>query len=286
MPDPFHDLRSYLFSLAYRMVGTVSDAEDIVQDAFVRWHQSKAEVESPKAFLSSIVTRLSIDHLRSAHVRRQEYTGPWLPEPSTENVVSSPDARVELAESLSIAFLVLLESLTPDERAVFLLKDVFGFGFTEIAAIVGKNEANCRQLATRARKHIEERRPRFEVDREEHERVAAEFSSACRSGELDRLIAVLAPSVTLVSDGGGKAVAALSPVIGASNTAKFLLGVLRKSPQNFELSPARLNGQPAWIARIGENVVSAIAIQVFEQRVHGVYIVRNPDKLRSLAAST
>ena len=212
-----------MLSIAYRMVGSFSEAEDIVQEAFMRLHEA-GEVESPKAWLSTVVTRLAIDHLRSARVRREQYTGTWLPEPVLAD--PAPDAAVR-AESLSMAVLVLLESLTPVERAVFVLREAFDYGYDEIAEIVGKSEDNCRQLATRARRHVDERRPRFEPSREQRDELVRRFVAALHEGETEPLVELLAADVEFYGDGGGKAPAVGRTVAGAEAVARLLVGFAR-----------------------------------------------------------
>src|SRR3954471_334089 len=214
--ETYEALRPLLFSIAYRMVGSVAEAEDIVQEAFLRHHRAvqeeDVEVQTPKAYLSAITTRLAIDHLRSARVRRETYVGPWLPEPLLTDPGPDPSEQAELADSLSLAFLVLLESLSPVERAVFLLREVFGYGYDEIARIVGKSEDNARQLAVRARRHIDERRPRFEADRRARQELAERFFAAARDGDVEGLEQLLAQDVVMYGDGGGKAPAAGRPL--------------------------------------------------------------------------
>src|SRR4051812_26463881 len=218
--DAYGELRPLSFAIAYRMLGSVAEAEDIVQEAFLRLHRSAGEVEHPKAFLATVTTRLAIDQLRSARARRETYAGPWLPEPVLTD--SRPDD-----ESVSMALLVTLESLSPVERAVFLLHDVFDYGYDEISGIVGKSRDNCRQLALRARRHVEARRSRFEPSREQREALAARFFAAVREGEVDQLVALLAEDAVMTGDGGGKAAALKAPLHGGEKVARFLLGLMR-----------------------------------------------------------
>ena len=215
------ELRPYLFAIAYRMLGSVADAEDVVQEAFLRYHAAGVEPESPKAYLATITTRLAIDHLRSARNQREVYPGEWLPEPLAEEDAAR---HAEMADSLSLAFLHLLEKLSPVERAVFLLREVFDYPYDEVAQIVGKSEANSRQILSRAHAHIEEGRRRFEVSREEREEVARRFMEAWESGDTDALVAVLAPDATIYGDGGGKAPSIREPLVGALRVAKALIG--------------------------------------------------------------
>ena len=227
-PEDYAEYRPLMFSIAYRMTGSISDAEDIVQEAFLRLTRvlrHGASIESPKAYLATATTRLAISHLRSARVRRESYVGAWLPEPLVADTDPGPAERAEMSDSLSMAFLVLLESLTPTERAVFLLHEVFGYDYREIAEITGKSEANCRQILTRARRHIDEGKPRFEASRQQREEVARRFFDAAERRRLGRPAQLLAPDVTMVGDGGGKAWAAARPIHGAQQVARFMLGL-------------------------------------------------------------
>src|SRR5207244_19870 len=249
----FDSARPLLFSIAYRMLGSVMDAEDLVQDAYLRWQEApEAEVRSPHAYLATIVTRLAINHLRSARAKREAYVGPWLPEPLVTDQAADPSTAVELAESLSMAFLVLLERLSPIERAVFLLHEVFDFEYAEIARIVDKTEANCRQLLARARKRMGESRARFQADPAQAKRLTQRFTEASVAGDLDGLLAVLAEDITLWADGGGKAKgAALKPVYGAASVARFVLGIMsRVVPVETIVRPAQINGQSGFIAYV------------------------------------
>ena len=277
----YAELRPLLFSIAYRMTGSVGDAEDIVQDAFVRFQRAERDqVESPRAFLATVVTRLAIDHLRSARVRREAYVGEWLPEP----LVSEDDDAAETAESLSLAFLVVLETLSPVERAVFLLRDVFGYEYGEIARIVGKTETNCRQIATRARRHVEARRPRFEASREQQEELADRFFAACVDGDTDSLVELLAGDVVVHGDGGGKAPQLAEPVHGADRAARLLVGWFRTAAElGAELQRVTVNGRPGAVIRspAGE-IGSVMALDVAGGQVQAVRSIVNPDKLRHL----
>src|SRR5437870_11848500 len=220
--ETYEELRPLMFSIAYRMLGSVTDAEDIVQEAILRFHRESLEgtvIESPKAYLSAITTRLSIDHLRSARVRRESYVGSWLPEPLVTDESDDVELHAETADSLSLAFLVLLESLTPVERAVFLLREVFDYGYGEIAAILGKSEDNCRQLAVRARRHVEARKPRFEASRRRREELARRFFAAAEQGDTEGLVGLLAADAVAYGDGGGRALAFPHPVHGRERVA-------------------------------------------------------------------
>ncbi len=281
--EDFNLHRPLLFSIAYRMLGSVAEAEDVVQEAYLRWQRaSEAEVRSPKAYLSAVVTRLCIDHLRSARVKREEYVGPWLPEPLLAE--STPDVTnmVDLDESLSMAFLVLLESLTPTERAVFLLREVFDYDYPEVSRILGKSEANCRQIARRARESVAARRPRFEYSPEQQERLMQQFVRACSTGDMPALLELLADDVTLWSDGGGKVHAALNPIHGSDKVARFFLGVLRKAPPTLAVRPATINGQPGIISYVDGNPLNVLTLDVADGRIKAVRIVANPEKLRAV----
>jgi RNA polymerase sigma-70 factor (ECF subfamily) len=275
----YEQLRPLVFSIAYRMLGSVAEAEDVVQEAFLRMHRAQAEIEQPKAFLTTVATRLAIDHLRSARARRETYPGPWLPEPIVTD--SRPDD-----DSVSMALLVTLESLSPVERAVFLLHDVFDYGYDEIAEIVGKSRDNCRQLALRARRQVEARRTRFEPSREQREALAARFFDAAREGDLDGLVSLLADDAVMTGDGGGKAAARPTPLHGGAKVARFLLGLMRLAERDrLRLAPAEINGQPGAIAYGPDGaVVAAMSIDVAEGKIVAIHSVANPDKLGHLRA--
>jgi RNA polymerase sigma-70 factor (ECF subfamily) len=285
---PYEELRPLLFSIAYRMVGSVGDAEDIVQEAFLRIHRAEAEgtrIESPKAYLSAITTRLSIDHLKSARVRREQYFGQWLPEPLLTDD-SSPDAaaHAETADSLSMAFLVLLESLTPVERAVFLLREVFDYGYDEIARIVERSEDNCRQLFVRARRHVDEGQPRFEASRRQRDELVDRFIAAAERGDLGALEEMLAADVVVYGDGGGKAPSWPRPIYGRERVAKLIAGTIH---QVRELGAAfrhvHVNGQPGVVFVDDEGRVGAVmSFDVADGLVQTIRGVTNPDKLAHL----
>jgi RNA polymerase sigma-70 factor (ECF subfamily) len=281
----FTSARPLLFSIAYRMLGTVSDAEDIVQDAYLRWLEaSDAEIRAPSAYLATIVTRLSINRLRSARSQRETYVGPWLPEPLVTEYAPDPSEPVELAESLSMAFLVMLERLSPIERAVLLLHDVFDFEYAEIARIVDKTESNCRQLLARAKKHIGAAEPRFEVDQTQADRLMQRFTEAAGAGDMDGMLAVLAEDITLWADGGGKIRgAALRPIHGTDSVARFLIGVTQRFvPAERTMRQARINGQPGFIAYVSGRPFAALIFDIREQQIHTIYAIGNPDKLQAL----
>jgi RNA polymerase sigma-70 factor (ECF subfamily) len=283
--EELEGFRPLLFSIAYRMVGEVGDAEDIVQETFLRAHRLLAdggEIREPKAFLAEVTTRLAIDHLRSARVRRESYVGPWLPEPIVADDEPSPEEQAEGLESLSIAFLVVLETLSPVERAVFLLHDVFGFDFEEVAAVVGKSPANTRQIGVRARKHTEARRPRFDPSPEHKRELTERFFAAVGDGDVEGLMNMLADDVVMVGDGGGKGGAVRKPVEGSLQVARFLAGLGRLGGrQGVEMAITWVNGQPGAVAYLpGGPVVSAMILDVVDGKVISIHAVVNPDKLQ------
>ena len=283
------ELRPLLFSLAYRMVGSVGEAEDLVQEAFVRLLRSEREVDDAKAFLTTVVTRLAIDHLRSARVRRESYVGEWLPEPLVREAAPGPAERAESDETLSLAFLTLLERLTPVERAVYVLHDLFGYSHDEIAEFVGKSDANCRQILARARRHVDAGRPRFEPSRREREALLERFLEAARAGNVAGLVELLAADAVSYADGGGKVRATPRPIHGAEKVARLWASIgdpARIGP--YTVRVADVNGQPGAIA-IGPDgsVLGVITLQVAGGRVQSVWAVVNPDKLaRVQPAST
>ena len=277
----YEELRPLMLSIAYRMVGSLSEAEDLVQEAFLRLHQED-EVENPKAWLTTVTTRLAIDHLRSARVRREEYPGTWLPEPVLAD--PAPDAAVR-AESLSLAVLVLLESLTPVERAVFVLREAFDYGYDEIAAIVGKSEANCRQLAARARRHVDERRPRFEPSREQRDELVRRFVAALQEGETEPLVELLAADVEFYGDGGGKAPAVGRTLHGTDAVIRVLAGFLRAATRrNVSTEVIELNGEPGMLAYEDGILVAAWAFEISGDGIKAIRGIVNPDKLRHVSA--
>jgi RNA polymerase sigma-70 factor (ECF subfamily) len=284
----YRSLRPQLFALAYRMVGSVSDAEDLVQEAFLRLQQSRIEADSPSALLTTITTRLAIDHLRSARVRREQYVGPWLPEPLLTEASTDVADDVERADSLSFAFLVVLDTLSPVERAVFLLRDVFAYGYDDIAEIIGKSEANCRQLAVRARRHVTAGKPRFEASHAKREELAQRFIAACWDGETDALVELLASDVVLYGDGGGRAPAAPAPVRGRERVLEFLLGLRRIAVlRNLQIVLAEVNGQPGALVRTPDGeVMAVVSLEIADGRVNALRNVVNPDKLRHLRSSS
>ena len=281
----YEELRPLMFSIAYRMLGSASEAEDIVQEAFLRFHRESGKgtaIESPKAYLSAVTTRLSIDHLRSARVRRERYVGTWLPEPVLTDDVPQ---HAETADSLSMAFLVLLESLTPVERAVFLLREVFDYGYEEIADVVGKSEENCRQIAVRARRQIETKKPRFEASRKRREELARRFFDAALRGDEKGLMDLLAADVVAYGDGGGKIPALPRPVYGAERVARALRGGarLRGRLGVSGMRSVSINGQPGALFLDPEGrPVLAVTLDIADDQVQAIRAVGNPEKLRHL----
>ena len=278
----FLHYRTLLLSIAYRMLGSMADAEDLVQETFIRWQaSSEADVRSPRAYLVTILSRLCIHQLESARVQREQYVGPWLPEPVSTAATPDPLETSELQESLSMAFLLLLERLTPVERAAFLLHDVFGYDYEELVAVLNRNEAACRQIVHRARQHVTENRPRFDPAPEQHERLVHEFVAAASSGNLDGLVAVLSNEVVLYSDGGGKANAALRPLHGALNVARFVVGAIAKSvPKDVSVHIEAVNGQPGVVYRSpGGSSGCVVSLVISGERISEILVVTNPDKL-------
>ena len=281
--DSFEEQRPGLARLAYRMLGSRADADDVLQEAYVRWaREDRHEVHSPRAYLTSVVTRLCIDRRREIDARKETYVGPWLPEPIVE-AVAAPDRPAELAESISMAFLYVLERLTPVERAAYLLRQVFAYDYAEISTILEKSEENCRQIVSRAEKRVHEGRPRFTAPSEDVSRLSQEFLQACATGDLEGLLRLLADDVQLVSDGGGKATAALRPIEGADHVARFFIGIFRKAAHlpggTSRAELVQVNGQPGLAAYVNDEMVSLFSLDVVDGRVQGIYVIRNPDKL-------
>jgi RNA polymerase sigma-70 factor (ECF subfamily) len=277
----FEQLRPLLFSIAYRMLGSVSDAEDAVQETWLRYEACETPPRSTRAFLSAVVTRICIDVLRSARVRREQYVGSWLPEPLLSDPYEDPARSAELADSVSMAALLLLERLSPIERAVFVLREVFGFGFGEIASAVGRSEAACRQLSVRARRHMDAGRPRFEADRRERAELAARFFDALREGDLDGLRELLAADVQMIGDGGGKAPQWAKGIAGAENVARVLVAILEPFARiGGAVEPHQVNGQPGAIFRDRDDrVVNTWTLDILDGRIQTIHAVINPDKL-------
>ena len=286
--DDYDELRRPAFAVAYRMLGSVSEAEDVVQEGLLRVHRARAggeRIESPRAYLSTIVSRLSLDHLRSAAVKRETYVGEWLPEPLVASADDDPARRAEMADSLSLAFLVLLESLSPEQRAAFLLREVFGEPYARIAEVIGTSEQNARQLAARARRQIDERRPRFEATREQREELATRFFAAAEEGDLHGLEELLAHDVVFRGDGGGKAPAAARAVHGRAKVARLLTAGWRTLPRFDGVTTRReeVNGQPGAVFLDGEGrLIGVMSLDVAEGQIQGVSAIVNPDKLQHL----
>jgi RNA polymerase sigma-70 factor, ECF subfamily len=280
--DTFTEHRNLLFSVAYRMTGSVSDAEDIVQNAWLRWSATDSSaVTAPVPYLVKTVTNLALDEMTSARARRETYVGPWLPEP----LLTSPDVadEVTMAENLSLAMMVVLETLSPLERAVFVLSEVFGFSHAEIAGMLDRDAAAVRQLAHRARQHVQARRPRYPVDPATRDDLVARFREACLGGDMNALMELLAPDVTAWSDGGGVVTAARRPVSGADNVTRWLLGVLAKpGAQNMEVEIASINGEPALLASFGGVVAGSVHLEIDGSSIVGIRMVLNPTKLDGL----
>ncbi|WP_246154573.1 RNA polymerase sigma-70 factor [Saccharopolyspora hirsuta] len=282
--EEFEELRPLLFSIAYRILGSVGEAEDAVQETWLRFDRSTTRPESTKAYLSAVVTRISIDVLRSARVRREEYVGPWFPEPLLEDPYQDPGRSAELADSVSMAALLLLERLSPLERAVFVLREVFAFGFDDVAAAVGRSEAACRQLAVRARQHMQDGRPRFAADRQRRQELATRFFDALQNGDVGGLQDLLAADVQLVGDGGGKAPQLARTVVGAEKVAR-LLGTAFPPLLRIEVTfePREINGQPGAVFRDRHGkVLNALVLDVLDDKVQAIRGVLNPDKLGHL----
>jgi RNA polymerase sigma-70 factor (ECF subfamily) len=280
----FDQYRNLLFSIAYRMLSSVTDAEDMLQETFIRWQQSaEQDVRSPRAFLVTIISRLCISHLQSARVQREEYVGEWLPEPIMTGPGSDPFGIIRVDESLSMAFLVLLERLTPVERAVFLLREVFECEYAEIASIVGQSEVNCRQILRRARQHVTAARPRFETTKPTRDDLLTSFLKAIGTGEMHGLIDLLSKDVVLHSDGGGKAIAVPIEVRGADNVARGILGGLKRLvPTTLVRKLAQINGDPGLVNYLNGRPHSVLTIDVDGDRIRAIYVITNPEKLAHL----
>lgn len=284
-PEVFEQHRSLLFTIAYEITGAAMDAEDVVQDSYLKWAEVNDDgVGNPRAYLAKIATRTALNALRSSQRRREEYVGPWLPEP----ILTGPDVAEDavLGESLSVAMLVVLESLTPDERAVFVLREIFDFPYTEIAEVTGKSQAAVRQLAHRAKEHVSARQPRFEVGTRQQREVADRFMAATLGGDLQSLLDALAPGAVLLADGGGKVSAARRPVHGPEKIARFLVGVQSRPLPDMRVEFSTLNNLPGLLVFSGGRLDLAAMVEVHGGQVTGVYIVRNPDKLVLLARGT
>jgi RNA polymerase sigma-70 factor (ECF subfamily) len=281
----FELYRSLLFSIAYRMLGSVTDAEDMLQETFIRWQRSdEKNVRSPRAFLVTIVSRLCINHLQSARVQREEYVGQWLPEPIMTDPGSDPFGIMKVDESLSMAFLVLLERLSPVERAVFLLREVFDYEYSEVAKVLGQSEANCRQILHRARQHVRAMRPRFVASERKQDDLLQRFLEAVGTGDMDGLVGLLSKDIELHSDGGGKAIAVPNVVRGADNVARGILGSLKRLvPKTLVRRLAQINGQPGIINYLDGKPHSVLTIDPVAGQIRAIYILTNPEKLAHLA---
>jgi len=284
MPEAFHTHRPLLFGIAYRMLGRVSEAEDIVQEVWLRWQkQDAAAIQSAKAWLVSATTRLCIDQLRSARRQREHYYGVWLPEPLMPTTDTDPARTAELADSLSMAFMLMLEALGPAERAVFLLREVFGYDYAATAAIVDKSEANCRQIVRRAKEHLQANAKPPAPPTDQARRLVEEFLVATESGDLEQVLSLLAEESTVYSDGGGKVKAAGRAIRGADHVSRFLLGIWPRFMAGVKPDLVNINGSPGFVVRSGGQVHYALSFEIVADRIQAIYIVCNPDKLRHLA---
>lgn len=285
--DVFEEHRPVLLGVAYRMLGRVADAEDVVQEAWLRWSRAdRSEVREPRAYLVRVTTRLAIDRLRQVKARGETYVGPWLPEPYVTDFgdrVPDTAERAVLADSVSLAVLIVLESLSPLERAVFVLREAFGYPYAEIAAMLDRGEAAVRQLAGRARRHVDERRPRYEVDPVQRRDLTERFLAAAAGGDLEQLMSLLAPDVRLIGDSGGKAKAPLRILESADHVGRFLAGVAQKGLADATFHFLEVNGGPALLIRTAGAPDSVFQVDVRDGRIHTVYVIRNPDKLKVLA---
>ena len=280
----FDEQRPRLLGLAYRMLCVMADAEDVLQDAYLRWRSVDiSELDSPQAWLTTVVTRLSIDRLRRARIEREAYVGPWLPEPLSDRHVPSPESALELEGDLSIAFLVLLETLSPNERAAFLLHDILDEDYADVAAMLGKSEAACRQMVHRARERVTAKRRRFIVDDKTRTEMLRKFIDAANGGDREALKALLAPDATLISDGGGKAIAARRPLHGAERIAWLWYAVAKRSGDRIGRRIVRANGEPALAQYFDGRLHSVAVIETDGERIHRHYTIANPDKLKSFA---
>ncbi|WP_329341708.1 RNA polymerase sigma-70 factor [Streptomyces sp. NBC_00663] len=286
--DVFEEHRPVLLGVAYRMLGRVADAEDVVQEAWLRWSGAdRGDVREPRGYLVRITTRLAIDRLRQIKARNEAYVGPWLPEPYVTDfgdVVPDTAERAVLADSVSLAVLVVMESLSPLERAVFVLREAFGYPYADIAALLDREEPAVRQLAGRARRHVEERRPRYEVDPAQRRDFTERFLAAAAEGDLGALMSLLAPDVRLVGDSGGKSKAPVRIIETADKVGRFLIGAARKGVPDMSFRAVELNGGPAVVVLSGDEVVTVFQVDIADGRIQSVYLLSNPDKLQSLSA--
>src|SRR4051794_9980435 len=279
----FLEYRPLLLGVAYRMLGSASEAEDIVQEAYLRWAAiPDGTADNPRAYLTTAVVRLCLDQLRSARSRRENYVGEWLPEPVTSDPLEDGAAAAELADSLSLAFLVMLEELSPLERAAFLLREVFQFDYDEVGAMLGRSPQACRQLVARGKRHVAERRVRFDADSRRSQQVATSFMTACVTGDMNGLLSLLADDVVVHSDGGGKVTAGRRPVYGRDKAARFLLGISRKRPSGTSLRGTTINGQPGAVVLFDDQIYGVVSLVIVDGLIAGIRIVVNPDKLSAV----
>lgn len=282
----FEEHRSLLTNMAYRMLGSVSDAEDMVQDTWLRWAEA-GEVDSPRSWLLTVVSRLCLDRLKSARVQREQYYGTWLPEPFVNEAGAAPSPAEEVDESVSIALLLVLEKLSPEERAGFLLHEVFGYTFEEIADVLDKPAVNCRKMVSRARERVRAEKPRFPTTNAEHEELMKRFLAACRAGDIEPLMALFGESTSFYSDGGGKAAAVPNVLTDREAIARFFIKIvqgLEKAPEGCELHPTAFNGAPGMLISVGGQIVSALSLEIHAGKITAIFGHRNPDKLREFAS--
>jgi RNA polymerase sigma-70 factor, ECF subfamily len=280
--------RSRIFAVAYRLVGTVSDAEDVVQETWLRWNGiDTGNVRSPEAWFVTTASRLGIDHLRRLRARRESYVGPWLPEPIVEPAnaepAPTPEDRLALADDVSIALLHMLERLAPEERTAFLLHEAFDYDYGDLAAILGKSQAACRQILSRARRRVSEERPRFEASAADHARLASAFAAALTKEDPRALLASLREDAILYTDGGGRVTAALNPIYGADRIMRFFFGITRKFPAPYAIDAVRINGRAGLTLSLGEEISSIVSFDIRDGLIANVYIMRNPDKIARAA---
>lgn len=284
--EAFEEFRPYLFAIAYRMLGSVSKAEDMVQETYIRAYTIAAEtIQAPKAFLSKVITNLCLDYMRSAQAQRETYFGEWLPEPLITAETEEPAAAVDKVDSISTAVLVLLESLSPAERAVFLLREVFDYDYAEIAEIVERDEAACRKLFSRAKQHLDAHRPRFQHSPAQHEQLLSRFMESAQSGDLEGLVSLLTDDAVSVTDGGGKVASAVHPIVGRERIARFWIGLARQaeSVSGLTVEFTTINHAPGMVARINGGVAFALNVELEDDKIRRIWIVRNPDKLKHLS---
>jgi RNA polymerase sigma-70 factor, ECF subfamily len=274
-----------LFGIAYRMLGSRADAEDVLQDTFLRWHSAPLEqIQSPEAWLTTAATRLSIDRLRRLKVERESYFGPWLPEPLSDADLKTPEIAAEFDSDVSVAFLTMLEALAPEERAAFILHDIIDDDYVDIAEALGKSEAACRQMVHRARERLTARRRRFQVDQETRTRMLRKFIGAVTSGDREQIISLLAEDATMVSDGGGKAIAVFRPLLGAQRISMLWYAIARRMPPRARRFIVRVNGEPGIAFFWKDHLHSVATVETDGERIYEYYTIANPDKLRSFAA--